>query len=140
MKYLTDIPIVTMSLYAAYTDLERMEIDNWLCFAVAFYSIVIHFGNTPLLLKNLIWAVCYFAVFFAIYVMFDDSIGGGDIKLLSAMTIYYGANILPLTLIANILALIYCLVSGVLKRKGFKGTIKFGPFIFLAAVIMLLGK
>lgn len=140
MKYLADIPILMSSLYASYTDLKRMEIDNWLCGLIAVYAILVNLSNPAVLVKNIIWAVCFFAVFLAIYVLFDDSIGGGDIKMLSALAVYYGSNILLLTFIANVAALIYCLVAGLLKRKDEKRSIKFGPFIFLAVVIMTLGK
>lgn len=64
-------------IYAAYTDLKRREIDNWLCVSLLIVSLIGVGGS--------FWGAVLTALpFFTPALVKDGSIGGGDIKLMFA--------------------------------------------------------
>jgi leader peptidase (prepilin peptidase) / N-methyltransferase len=65
-----------------------------------------------------------------------DGLGGGDIKLLAAMSAFLGAiNISFIVLFSSILAVIAALMIPKSREKG----IPFGPYLAIGAYLWLLG-
>jgi len=77
--------------------------------------------------------------FLLIAVVSGGGMGGGDIKLMGALGIWFGWQLTLLNMLLSfILGAILSMVLLLLKIKGRKEAIPFGPFIALATVITLL--
>ena len=74
-----------------------------------------------------------------IAIFFRGGIGGGDIKLLAVVGWFLGLKLTCLSLLLSFLSAGFVgLMLMVLKIKGIKDTIPFGPFIALGSFISLL--
>ena len=70
-----------------------------------------------------------------------EGMGGGDVKLLAMIGAFLGWDAVILTiLLSSLIGSITGMVIMVLKGKGFKYAIPFGPFLSLGAVIALFYK
>lgn len=138
--FISSIPVVFLTLYAAITDLQRAEIDNWVSVAIIIYSVFIKITKPAFLLSSFFYGLIVFISLFVSYVLLKDSIGGGDVKLLSALALFFEKDILFLILIACILGFAYGLIKGIVKKTGLKTITKFGPFIFIATLITSLSQ
>ncbi len=70
-----------------------------------------------------------------------EGMGGGDVKLLAMMGAVLGWDVVLLTiLLSSLIGSITGILIMVLKGKGFKYAIPFGPFLSLGAVIALFYK
>lgn len=77
-------------------------------------------------------------LFLLIAIVSKGGIGGGDIKLISVLGFVLGIKkILLNMLLSFIIGGIFSIFALLLKKKGKKDTIPFGPFINIAAVITL---
>ncbi len=78
-------------------------------------------------------------IFLLIALISNGGMGGGDIKLMAMLGLWFGwRNILIISLIAFIIGSIISILLLISKRKSRKDVIPFGPFIVIAAFIMLL--
>ncbi|MBN2259631.1 MAG: prepilin peptidase [Clostridiales bacterium] len=79
-----------------------------------------------------------FGIFFLIALVTGGMMGGGDIKLMAVLGLWMGAiNIWIVTLLAFVLGAVISVGLLILKIKGRKDMIPFGPFIILAALLVL---
>jgi len=70
-----------------------------------------------------------------------EGMGGGDVKLLAMIGAFLGWDAVILTiLLSSLIGSITGMIIMVLKGKGFKYAIPFGPFLSLGAVIALFYK
>jgi prepilin peptidase CpaA len=86
--------LATALLYAAFTDLRRRQIENWLNAAIALGAPLFWYAN-GLTLEQAGWQVALAIVTFAglSVIFFLRGMGGGDVKLLTALALW----IVPLT-------------------------------------------
>lgn len=91
-----------LCLYAAATDVKRLEIDNWVPVAIAALFVV--YG----LLTPVIWgahiAVMLVMLLVGLGVHKAGWMGGGDIKMLVALSLWAGIQGLPALLLATSMA------------------------------------
>lgn len=79
-----------------------------------------------------------FGIFFLIAVITRGAMGGGDIKLMTILGLWFGAiDIWIVTVLSFVLGAVLSVGLLVLKIKGRKDAIPFGPFIILAALLVL---
>jgi prepilin peptidase CpaA len=97
---------ILLLLYVAATDIAARLIPNEACLALAVLGIVAQLPDPAQIIQSLIVAAILFALLFAIYTR--GVIGGGDVKLLTALAIG-----LPLTGVMDLLA-VTALSGGVL--------------------------
>ncbi len=77
-------------------------------------------------------------IFLIIAIVTQGAMGGGDIKLMAVLGIWFGwKEILIITLFSFIIGAIISIVLMVLKIKGRKDYVPFGPFIAIATFIMI---
>jgi Flp pilus assembly protein protease CpaA len=124
------IPVLLLTAYAAYTDIKRKEIDDWVSVAILVYSIFI-----DLILRREMFILsffCAFIIFISLYLVYliTKNIGGGDVKLLTSLAFYFSDKIVILLLLASIIGFLYALIKGNLKAE-----IAFAPAIFAATVL-----
>lgn len=101
--------LTPLMLLAAYLDLKYLKIPNWLCLAVAATFLVTGLAGLPF--ETFLWRLGYgvaaFFIGFLVYVVTSGKVGGGDIKLISALIPFINPpDIAHLMLLWAILALI----------------------------------
>lgn len=93
---ITSILAILLLLYAAATDVAVRLIPNEVCLTLALLGIVSRLDSPAQIILSLIVAAILFALLFIIYTR--GAIGGGDVKLLTALAIG-----LPLTGVIELL-------------------------------------
>lgn len=138
MKFLVlSIPVVFLTAYAAYTDIRRREIDDWVSIIIAAYGLIVNLIlNQLMLFESLFHAFVIFVSFYLVYLITDGSIGGGDIKLLTALAFYFADKIVLLLFLSSIIAFIYGIVKGIKGKTYLKTETVFAPAIFIATFII----
>lgn len=134
--------LATALLVAAFTDLHRRQIDNWLNAAIVLCAPIFWLATGLDLVGigiQLAIAAATFAVVAVLFAM--GAMGGGDVKLLTALALW----IKPLWFLK--LVVIMALVGGVLtlifgglhlmRRKGGKVAIPYGIAISFAGLWVL---
>lgn len=67
-----------------------------------------------------------------------DAMGLGDVKLMGAIGLYFGkANIIKISILAFLVGAIISIVLLITKKNRKDGYVPFGPFIVIAAIIIL---
>lgn len=93
---------LALCLYAAVTDVKRLEIDNWVSLAVAGLFVVYGVMEPVLWLAHV--AVMLVVLTLGIVINRAGIMGGGDVKLLAALSLWAGLSGLPTLLMATSLA------------------------------------
>jgi len=135
MQLLISLPIIGATAYAAYTDLKRREIDNWVVLAISLYGIIYRIF-TGGILDAVIAAAVIFIILYAVYVISKGKFGGGDVKLLSALSLFLGWRSPMLVFCSCLIGIVYTLVQSIAtKQNPFKIETPFAPSIFLATAL-----
>ena len=129
------IPVLLLTAYAAYTDIKRREIDDWVSVAILVYSMFI-----DLILRRemlILSLFCAFTIFISLYLVYliTKNIGGGDVKLLTSLAFYFSDKIVILLLLASIIGFLYALIKGIKEKTYLKAETVFAPAIFAATVL-----
>ena len=118
----------------SYKDIKTREIPNWISVIVAMTA-VINFR-----LENL-WGLIVSVIFFSV-ALATGKIGGGDVKLIAALSIVCGLwGSFALLLFAQISMLIFYGVSAVVQKlrgKTADKALPFVPFIFIGYLVSKL--
>jgi prepilin peptidase CpaA len=137
-------------LVASFTDIRRRQIDNWLNLAIALGAPVFWWSSGMSLWPDLGWQLLSFVIITAIligiayidYVTGVRILGGGDIKLLSALALWltpfhYVQMLMIMSLFGGALA-----VGFVVRRVVFKpktpGELPYGVAIAFGALWVLV--
>lgn len=131
------LPIIILSGYAAATDLKRREIDHWVPVTVAVYGTVYQLLYAHRLPEALICTAAVFAVLFAVFAVSNGGFGGGDVKLLTSLALFYGSNIFVVVFASCIIGAIYGIIQAIVTRRGLKTESPFAPAVFLSIVAMI---
>ncbi len=126
------------SISLSIADIYYFVLPDPLIFAFIFLILTqsLYFQNENFW-KNLLASIFIFIVFYLLYNIFEDKMGGGDIKLIAALTFVLGISpILYVVLLASLGGLftfLYCHV----KEKDL-AAIPFGPYLLSASLIVML--
>ena len=100
-------------------------------------------GNTALAINHILGGLIGGGIFLllaliSLLVYKQEGMGFGDIKLMTVLGLAFGIKgILVLTLIAFVIGAIVCITLLVSKKKSMKDYIPFGPYICLAAYVLM---
>lgn len=133
-------------LTAAFTDLRRRQIDNWLNAGIALGAPAFWWASGLALWPGVAWqlgvavgAFAVLAVLFALRMM-----GGGDVKLLTALALWIRPeDFLWLVVVMSIIGGLLTIVFGawhVMRRQTGRIAIPYGVAICAAALLTLAGK
>ena len=115
----------------SYEDIKTREIPNWISVGVLI-STFFHFN-----IQNL-WGIIVAVVFFSV-ALTTGKIGGGDVKLIAALSIVCGLwGSFALLLFAQISMLIFYGVSAIVQKlrgKTADKALPFVPFIFIGYLV-----
>jgi len=118
----------------SFLDIKTREIPNWISAAVIF-SAVLYFR-----LENL-WGLIVAVIFFSV-ALATGKIGGGDVKLIAALSVVCGLwGSFALLLFAQISMLIFYGVSAIVQKlrgKTADKALPFVPFIFIGYLALKL--
>lgn len=132
LKYM---PVIAMLGYASYTDLKERIVPNKVVLILLLYSFFIIEDYK----QSIVMGLFVLMVQLAMAVITNGGIGGGDIKLVSAMAFIMGYDMalmaLPLALMM-IITTIYCIIT----KKGIKYSVPFIPYVFISYIMMLICK
>jgi leader peptidase (prepilin peptidase)/N-methyltransferase len=118
------IIFAALLIYAAYTDIKRREIDDWVSISIIITSLI---GTDSSLSGAVITALPFFiSAFFK-----SGSIGGGDIKLMFACGAVLGicgglVQIIAALSLVTVFALLTSITKGV---KACKSAVPLAPFL-----------
>ncbi len=111
-------------------DIRTREIPNWISIAVIFSAI-------PCFYLEKLWGLIVAAIFFSV-ALSTGKIGGGDVKLIAALSIVCGLwGSLALLLFAQIAMLVFYGVSVIVQKlrgRTADKALPFVPFIFIGYV------
>jgi Flp pilus assembly protein protease CpaA len=134
-----DIPVLLLVAYAAWTDIKRKEIDDWVSVAILAYGILLDgILYRERFAESFIFMILIFAMLITIYHLTPQSLGGGDIKIFTALAFVYGHNIIPLIFISSLVNLIYGLIKGIKEKTYLKTETIFAPAIFIGTIVAVL--
>ncbi|MBP2070811.1 prepilin peptidase [Thermoanaerobacterium butyriciformans] len=138
MSVFLSMPVVLLTAYAAYTDIKRKQIDDWVSIVIVVYGFTINsILDRPKLIESLFYAFAIFISLYLIYLITNGSIGGGDVKLLTALTFYFADKIIILLFLASVIGLVYGLIKGIKEKTYLKTETIFAPSIFAATVLTI---
>jgi len=138
--FLEAAPVVGLTAYTAYTDLKQREVKHWPVVSVALYGIVYNIINGGIV-ETLIYSAGVFFMLIIVYVLAEKltgtGFGGGDVKILSALSLFYGSNSILIILISCIVAIIYGIVYAIITKQPsiLKTKTPFVPAVFIAVLI-----
>ncbi|ADH59856.1 peptidase A24A prepilin type IV [Thermoanaerobacter mathranii subsp. mathranii str. A3] len=121
------IPIVMILSYLSYTDLKKREVPDFAVLALFIYSL---FTCTSFK-ESILMAALVFILLLIPSILFEGSIGGGDIKLLTALAFFMGRDFSVLAFPMFIL-LVATLIYGLIKGKGLKYSVPLVPYVFVS--------
>lgn len=130
-------------VFAAFTDIRRRQIDNWLNGAIALGAPLFWWANElslwPDIAAQLALALAAFAVFTGMFAL--KMMGGGDVKLLTALALWVAPTpFLKLLLIMAIAGGVLTIVLGawhVIRRRKDRLAIPYGVAIAGAGLWVL---
>ena len=145
-RYLLLAGLAIALLVAAYTDIRRRQIDNWLNAAIAAGAPLYWWASGLSLWPDVAWQIglalaslVVLAILFALRAM-----GGGDVKLLTALALWIEPTwFLRLLVIMALIGGVLTLVLGawhVARRRKDKLAIPYGVAISSAALLVLAAQ
>lgn len=132
--------LATTLLIVTFIDLDHKIIPDIITLPGIALGILTSFFLTPIGVVNAIVGVCLGGgLFFLVAVLSHGGMGGGDIKLIAMIGAFLGWQAVLVTIFLSALlgALVgICLM--LLKKKGRKDPVPFGPFLAVGALMTML--
>lgn len=139
--------LVCILICISFIDYDHQIIPDGLVFfgvvlSLLYKLIAYFFLAQPIALVNSLFGLVLGGGFFLlIAVISNGGMGGGDIKLMAMLGLWFGwRNIILISLLSFIIGSILSIILLMTKIKSRKDAIPFGPFIALAALLTMLYK
>lgn len=121
------IPVAVLLFYLSYLDLKKREVPDFAVLTLFIYSLF----TCKDFKENFLMAVIVFILLLIPSIIFEGSIGGGDIKLLTTLAFFMGKDFSALALPMFVL-LVGTLIYGLIKGKGIKYSVPLVPYVFVS--------
>jgi leader peptidase (prepilin peptidase)/N-methyltransferase len=129
--------IIVLLFWISLMDIKYMIIPDILNITLALIGVIIAICSLNFIVDKVLGILIGFTIFMLIAI-FTNAMGGGDIKLMSALGLIYGLKgVLFITLFSFVIGAIVSIILLSFKIKNKKDKIPFGPFISLAAVLYI---
>jgi len=132
------IATIILLIKIAYIDIKKKIIPDKLNLAIAMlgiFNLILNFENCKIYIASV---AITFVVFLFLAVLTDGGIGGGDIKLFTALGLIFGAEIMLIIAVTFVLAAIISISRVFLKRINMKESIALAPYICAAVILIIL--
>lgn len=135
---LAGMMLFSMTLVISAIDMEHGIIPDELSALLLITGVAYHFLSHEIgFLNRLIGMAVGFGLLFLLAVISKGGMGGGDIKLCAGIGFWLGfPGFLYALLAASVIGSLVSIGLMVLKRKGLKETIPFGPFLMLGFLLI----
>ncbi|WP_159446329.1 prepilin peptidase [Desulfonispora thiosulfatigenes] len=122
------------------TDLKYYLIPNSIVFGLLILGLAFHLTTRPFNFLNAALSFILAGVFFLILQIFSGGgMGGGDIKLISILGLWFGfPGIALIIFISALIGSVIGIILIMMKFKNRKQGLPFGPFIVFATLIVFL--
>jgi len=132
------IVMTVILIIISFIDLHHRIIPNFMVVIALVVGIIFSFITKTSLIDTILGMIAGGGILFLLALV-PNAMGGGDIKLMFAIGAFLGLNrTLWALLLAFIISSIISIVLILLKIKGTKDYIPFGPFLSLGSFISLL--
>ena len=132
------IVMTVILIIISFIDLHHRIIPNFMVVIALVVGIIFSFITKTSLIDTILGMICGGGLLFLLALV-PNAMGGGDIKLMFAIGAFLGLNrTLWALLLAFIISSIISIALILLKIKGTKDYIPFGPFLSLGSFISLL--
>lgn len=138
MQGIINITTIIMLVKISYIDYKLKIIPNKLSICVAvlgIFNLIINYDNCKIYIAS---AAITFAVFLFLAIITDGGIGGGDIKLFTALGLVLGHEIMLVITVTFVVAAIITIPKFLLKRIKTKESIALAPYICAGTIICLI--
>jgi leader peptidase (prepilin peptidase) / N-methyltransferase len=127
-------------LVLAVIDLEHTLLLNIIVYPTAIIAFIIGFFLPEFsIYKGVLGGACGFVILLIVALIFRGGMGWGDVKMAGMMGLMTGfPNIFVALMLGIILGGLIAVALILLKKKGRKDMIPFGPFLALGALVTLL--
>ncbi len=99
------------------------------------FNLIINLENCKIYITS---AGITFTVFLLLSVITDGGIGGGDIKVLTALCLIFGPEIMLVITLTFTIAATISILKVIFKRINMKESIALGPYICIASILIIL--
>lgn len=132
--------LISALIALSFIDLEHYIIPDGINIFIFLLGIGYYIVTRPFAFSDLLIGALGTALFFfALILIYKDKMGGGDLKLAIALSIWLGwPNIALAVFLASFLGLIAALVLKLTRGLSFSTPIPFGPFLALGTYITIL--
>ncbi len=120
------------------TDIEKYKIYDVVTMPFALTGIIFAEILGYGLEERIIGGLCGGIYFYVLKKLTKEGIGGGDVKLIAAMGMWNGYEIIDIVINGSILGGICALVMLLSGKKGRKDVIAYGPYFCIAGVIEMV--
>lgn len=129
--------LVSLLITESLIDIKYMIIPDSLNIVGAVIGVSIIIYDNSLIWDKLSGAAVGFLIF-SVLSFFTGAMGGGDIKLMTALGLIFGVKgVLFITVFSFLIGALVCSGLIALKFKSMKDKIPFGPFICMAALLYI---
>ncbi len=132
------IAVILLLIKIAYIDYKQKIIPDKLNIIVAllgFFNLILNFQYCKIYIVS---AVITFAVFLFLAVITDGGIGGGDIKLFTALALIFGTEVLLIVAFTFVLAAVISMMKILTKKADLKESIALAPYICAGTVLYII--
>ena len=120
------------------TDFEQYVIFDVVLIPFAFFGILFSLLFELPLLERFVSSICSATFFFALMFISKNGIGGGDVKLVSTLALWLGAEkLISTVLTASILGGVFALLLLLFRIKRHTDFFAYGPYFCIAAAFFL---
>lgn len=108
-------------------DIKTMTVkvkNLYILFSVEVFILIVKYINQNSIIENIKVFIITTVIGVILYYLFKGEIGGGDIKLLIILSLFFQKNIINIIFYASLLGIVYSIIIKNKKRK-----IPFIPFI-----------
>ncbi len=138
LQLLSGIVLVASLIAISVIDIQFKIIPNAITWPMAFVGLVLSIiGDLSRWWFPLAFSAGAFVFMLIIHLIYPKGMGMGDVKLALMIGAFLTSSVIPALFIGFLLGSIYGLTMIIAKKKKFKQTIPFGPFIALGSIIAL---
>jgi leader peptidase (prepilin peptidase)/N-methyltransferase len=139
MEFLKYIVLVSLLIIITFVDIERQEIPDELILFGLVAGLLFNIYNIKTdMVPGIIGFILGGGVFLIIAMVTNGAMGGGDIKLMAVLGLFFGWKlIIMIALISFVIGAVVSLILIAAKVKSRKDFIPFGPFISIAALLVI---
>lgn len=131
---------IILLIIIAYIDFKKHIISDKFNIAIGVLGIINVIYDIENLKIYLISTCLVFIFFLILAITTKGGIGGGDIKLFTALSLIFGTNILTVITITFTVATIFSMLKLFLKQMSVKENVPLAPFVCLSVIMVVIIK